>query len=431
MKCRPVVLGIGMAVSVGTWSASGAQSAPSDTLGMVAGAVADSLGAVPDTVAPPVSPPKPIPADPPSEAAPVPLVVPGRTARDTTLSPREQARRQFALGLGLERKRLNAAAIEAYKKALRYDPTYPEANYRAGMLFLTRAQVSEAAKRFEAEMRSHPGNADAARELGLALARLDQGTRAIAVLERLTHRQPDDDEAWRALAFAYKHAGRLKDAESALHRSIALKPPRSGEHRDLALLLGSTGRIEEARAQYRRASVLDPKDATVWYNFGNLERRVGRLEQALAHFRGAEARDSGFSLATQGQIDVLLRLERPAEAGETYRRWLRVRPDDHNARLEAVRLYDKIGRQDIATELAREGVRRSPRAGDSHLILGMVLGAHGDMSGALVEMRKAEALFGDGEEREKVRQMIALLRAGAKDSLRALFVADSTEHSRP
>ncbi len=431
MTCGAVALGIGMAFGVATWTPAGAETDPA---GATSGAAPIAAAAAADTTVRVAAPSPPRPAAPArdtlAESASVPLVVPGRQARaDTAASPREQARLNYRLGLTLERKRMNAAAIEAYKKALRFDPTYPGASYRAGLLFLGRGQISDAVSRFESELRAHPGDADAARELGLALARIDQSPRALVVLERLTHRQPDDDEAWRALGFVYKHAGRLKDAETALRKAIQLKPARSGEHRDLALLLGSTGRIEEARAEYRRAAALDPRDATVWYNFGNLERRAGRLEQALAHFRGAEARDSGFSLASQGQIDVLLRLERQAEAGEAYRRWLRVRPDDHNARLEAVRLFDRIGREDIAVELAREGVRRAPRAGDSHLILGMVLGSHGDMKGALAEMRKAETLFTTREEREKVRQMIALLRTGAKDSMRALFAADSTAHA--
>jgi tetratricopeptide (TPR) repeat protein len=379
------------------------------------------------------APPAPAvaPADT-GESAPAPLLVPGRPpAPDTAAESRlARARKQYELGRTFESAGGRAPAIAAYRNAVYLDPTIEDANYRMGRLFLTVGQVGEAVRCFAAEVEHHPGRADAARELGLGLARLGEHARAIAQLELLTQRRPDDGESWRALGFAYSAAGRPRDAEAALRRAIALPPDDAGEHRDLGALLAGRGRIDEARTEYRRAMAIDPKDAAVWVNLANLERRLQRAEPALADYREAERRDSTLSLAMQGEIQTLRDLGRNAEAGAVYRRLLAIHPEDLASRLDAVRLFDGLGRKDIALELARDGVRHDHASGDAHLLLGMALQASGDTRTALTEMRTGEALFRDPTGRGRAGALIASLRAEAPDSLRALFTADSVAHPR-
>jgi tetratricopeptide (TPR) repeat protein len=214
-----------------------------------------------------------------------------------------------------------------------------------------------------------------------------------------------------------------------LRRAIKLSPRRAAEHRDLAVLLASLGREDEAREEYQKALAVDPNDASVWVNLANLERRAGNLERALELYREAEQRDSNFSLAVQGQIGVLTQLKRDTEAGNIYRRWLRLRPDDHNARLEAVRHFNEAGRGDIGLELARDGVRQNRRSGDAHMIMGIALQYRGQARAALAELRSAEKFFTEPGARARVQEMIATMRAAAPDSLRAMFAADSVAHA--
>jgi len=366
------------------------------------------------------------------ETQPAPLLVPGRPGPGDTLGPNRprRAREQYRLGRSLEQMGSPAAAIAAYRSAVRLDPTIPDANLRMGQLFLGHDQLEEAVKCFAAEVLHHPGNVTATRELGLTLARLGETRRAIAQLESLTRRRPNDGDCWQALGFAYLAAKRARAAEIALRRAIVLPPSRADKHRDLGAVLAARGKEREAREQYQRAIALAPRDATSWVNLANLERRDGRLEPALEDYREAERRDSSLALALQGQIETLRDLGRHDEAGAAYRRWLRVQPADHTARLEAVRFFDSIGRRDIGVEVARDGVRQNERSGDAHLLLGMALASAENPRAALSEIRKAEALFTTAAERGRARQLIAGLRAQASDSLRELFAADSAEHAQ-
>jgi superkiller protein 3 len=340
----------------------------------------------------------------------------------------ERAREKYALGRSLEEQNQPGAAIAAYRTALLFDPALPDAAYRIGLLFLTRDVLAEAAKFFALEIQHHPENDDAVRELGLTLTRLGRHDRAIDHLTRLTKRSPNHDENWRALGFAYAAAGRKQDAEAAFRRAIQLGLRRAEEHRDLAVLLASEGRDREARAEYQLALEVEPKDATVWYNLGNLDRRAKQPQAALENFRRATAYDSTFGLAMQGEVAVLRDLKRDAEAGEVYRRWLRANPLDHETRLAAVRLYDDIGRNDVAVEIGLEGVRRAPRSAEAHRILGLAYEANSQSRLALEELRRSASLFGTGDDSLHVVKLIGTMRARAPDSLRAVFAADSAAH---
>lgn len=378
----------------------------------------------PSLLVPPGATPDSIGAPPPA-----PLIVPGRTAVDPDTVRAARARRFFLTGVALESARPGPSLL-AYDNALQLDPSYPEANYRMGLLYVGAGQVERAVRSFERELRHHPDHLGAARELALARSRLDRHEDAIAALDSLARAHPDDDETWRALGFVCKQAGRAAEAEEAYRNAIRVAPDRPGEHRDLAVLLAAEGRPDEARAELKRAIALADSDAASWYNLGNLERREQRFDAALEAYREAEARDSSLGLAVQGQVGVLLDLNRTFDAGKTYRRWLDRRPDDHSAREQAVQLFEHAGRGDIALEIARDGVAERPETPDTHVILGGTLGRRGALREALEALREAESLLHGGPGTVHVRELIAGLRAAAPDSLRGLFEADSVRHAR-
>ena len=372
------------------------------------------------------------PAGAAAPAPPIPdssIYFPRPSGVDTSLAGRQKrAREKLRMGKALERAQQPAAAILAYQSAAQIDPDVAEANYRMGMLFLSRNQIKAAAACFVQEVKHHPENQAAARQLGIAYARLGDSNSAIRQLEPIVRKHPEDAEAWAALGFAYMGAKRTGEADGALRRALSLRPGVSAWHRDLGVVLAAEGRGAEARREYRRAAELDPHDATPWINLGNLERRENRADAALEAYRAAEVRDTLSPLPLEGQIEVLKGAGRTAEAGDIYRRWLERRPDDHRARLDAVRLFDERGRSDISLEIARQGVREDPHSADAQLILGMALQSTGDWSGGLAAMRQAEVWFRAPEDKARARALIGSMRSQAPDSLRDMFVADSLAH---
>lgn len=366
------------------------------------------------------------------ESEPAPLLQPGRPNPGAQGKSREQfALEQYELGRALEAQGAPAAAIAAYRNAVRNDPKLRGAHYRMGLLFTAVGQHKAAVSEYAAEVALDPGNARVARSLGLALANDGDTTNAIRQLSRLTRRDARDTASWKALGFAYGLARRPADAERALRRALALDPRDAGAWRDLGLVLALQGRGAGAREAYGRAAKLAPRDGTAPLNLGNLEAREGRWPAALAAYREAEARDSSLALAYAGQVRALVALKRDEEAGPVYRRWLAALPDSPDTRMEAIRWFTARERHDIALELARDGVRANPRSGEAHVALGMALDAAGDVPGMLAELRRAEPLLRQPEQRDRLRATIASLRAKAPDSLRAVYAADSLAHEVP
>jgi len=119
------------------------------------------------------------------------------------------------------------------------------------------------------------------------------------------------------------------------------------------------------------------------------------------------------------------------EAGEVYRRWLALEPLQPELRMEAIRHFDAMGRKDIALELARDGVRVLPRSGEARLALGMALHEAGRERQSLAEIRHAQELLPQPEQRTRIGALVGAMRAHAPDSLRALFAADSVRYESP
>ena len=334
------------------------------------------------------------------------------------------ANQAFKDALALEQQGKAATAISAYREVVRQDSTYPEANFRMGRLLAGLDRLPEAVHAYRSELRFHDGHAAARRELGLAMVR--QGDpRGLAELESLNARHPEDDQAWQALGYAYSIAGRHADAERALRRAIGYPPERSSEHRDLGVVLATLGREADAREEYRAAIAIDDDDPATWVNLGNLEARAARWSEALTAYRSAEARDSSYALALQGQVTALDATDQFEAAAETARRWLRKRPDDHKARLEAAGRLQRIGRTRDALAVARAGVARAPGSGDARVVLATIFDVQGRPREALRELRAATRLFRDPINRGQAINLLRGTMAAAPESIRVVARQDS------
>ena len=363
----------------------------------------------------------------------VPLTVPGRTSLTDTLDAEfhRRAEEQYELAMSLEQQGVSGTAIVAYRNALRIDPTMREANYRMGLLFLKSDQVQAALECFGKEVQHHPDHRDAQREFGLTLARAGQGELAVAHLTKMVTATPNDGASWHALGYAYLAAKRPNDAERALRHALTIPPDESEKHRDLGAVLASLGRGDEARAEYHRALAMTPIDPSTWYNLGNLERHDGRPDSAIAAYRRAERADSLFRPAWQMETQTLIDDGRKSEAAETYRRWLGELPEDHGARMSAIRLFTELDRPADALGIAHDGVRFAAGDAEAHEILGTTLAAQGHWRAALEEIRQAETMFqGDPQRMPALDAVVAHLRASAPDSLRTWFAADSVATAR-
>jgi tetratricopeptide (TPR) repeat protein len=392
--------------------------------------------------APAAKPPAPPAADSAlHESQPAPLIVtpspppaaagaPPATEDTAIVNARQRAKESFGRGLMLEEQKAYSAAIISYMNAARMDPQLTGPSLRMGFLFAARQQWDAAARAFREELRRDPGSRIATREYAVTLAELGDTTRAIRMLEELSRRAPQDATVWRALGFAYTKAGRYAQAEKALRGAVALNSRYALAWRDLGVVLALLDKPAEARTAYGRALAADPTDETATVNLANLESRLGKHTEALAHYRQAEKLDSTQALAYRGQIAELVLMDREVEAGDVWRRWLAVFPDDTQVREGTARHFVRIERSDAALAVAREGVRRAPRNGEAWWLLGEVQSMTGDPVGAHTSYLEAADRFRAPADSARVAASLDTLYATAPDSLRARFAAERVAHSK-
>ena len=376
-------------------------------------------------------------APPPADSArvespPAPLILPPSTPpvtaapEDTAIvNGRQRAKEAFGRGLMLERDKAYSAAIMSYFNAAKFDPQIKGPSLRMGLLFASRQQWDPAARAFREELRRDPESVIAMREYAVTLAELGDTTRAIRMLEDLSRRAPGDATVWRALGFAYTKAGRLAPAEKSLRGAVTLNSKYALAWRDLGVVLALLDRPQEAREAYRKALAADPEDESATVNLANLESRLGRHPEALALYRKAEKLDTTQVLAYRGQIAELVTMDRETEAGDVWRRWLAAYPDDTQVRESAARHFVRVGRSDIALSVAREGVRRTPSAGEPWWLLGEVQTLTGDSTSAHGSYLEAQRRFREPADSARVAASLATLRGAASNSMRQRFAADS------
>ena len=399
--------------------------------------------ASPPAAAPAAKPPAPpVAADSAlHESSPAPLIVtPARPPAAAGAAPgiedtaivnaRKRAKEAFGRGLMLEEDKAYSAAIISYMNAARMDPQLAGPSLRVGLLFAARQQWDPAARAFREELRRDPGSRIATREYAVVLAELGDTTRAIRMLEDLSRRAPQDATVWRALGFAYTRAGRYAPAEKALRGAVALNSQYALAWRDLGVVLALRDKPVEARAAYGRALAVDPTDETATVNLANLESRLGKHSEALAHYRQAEKLDSTQVLAYRGQISELVLMDREVEAGDVWRRWLAVYPDDTQVREGTARHFVRIERADAALAVAREGVRRAPGSGESWWLLGEVQFMTGDAASAHTSFLEAAGRFRTPSDSARVAASLDTLYASAPDSLRERFAAERAARAK-
>lgn len=259
----------------------------------------------------------------------------------------------------LESRGLYREAVMAYEQAVASEPEVAEIRVRFASLLVDLGMADRAVELLASvEQLDWFGK----RVLGLALAMsaARDSTRlpeAEATLRAALAEREDDPNLQLSLAQVVNRQGRTAEAEelvARLRRSRGGSPQLAAFH---AGLLRQLGRPEEAVAVYAECAADE-------YT-GGIDCRESLVELLVELDRPAEAGDAMLGWLTDRDLDQLLRAAtllyeggRPGEALQTVQRVLRVAPDSPRARdLEAF-LLAQLGRWDEATPRLRELQRK-------------------------------------------------------------------------
>ncbi len=298
--------------------------------------------------------------------------------------------------------------------------------FQRALSALQAGNAKDAARLFQAVLRTQPKHIAALNLLGVALGRLGRNTEAIDSFDRALALAPHSVESWFGRGMTLIAAGRHRDAIASFDRAIAAKPDFTQVHLLRAKLLTDLGRhddalagvdkllviapnlaeawlgrgnilfgfkrYDEALAACDRALTLRPDLAEAWHGRGNALNELKRYDEALAAYDKALALNPHFSGAWYGRANVLGELKCYQDALGTYDKTLALSPDLVEAWIGRGNILTELNRHDEASAAFDRALDLHSNLAEAWLGRGNVLFKLGRYNEALAAYEKALAI---------------------------------------
>jgi len=175
-------------------------------------------------------------------------------------------------------------AISDYRKALDFNPDYPDAHCYLGNGLARRGQVGEAIEHYQKALDINPDYADAHYNLGIALAGQGKIDEAIVHYRKALEINPDYVDVHNNLGNALARRGQVDEAITQYRKALKILPDDADAHYNLGNALVGRGQLDEAIVHYRKVLELKPDYIDVHYKLGNALVGRGQLDEAIAHY---------------------------------------------------------------------------------------------------------------------------------------------------
>jgi len=162
--------------------------------------------------------------------------------------------------LGIARSKENnlEEAIEFYKKAVEYNPSYAPVYSNLGKDYYASGQNSEAAEAYKMAVKLEPNLPEAWHGLGTVYFAIGWLDDAITAWRRAIEVKPDFSEAYNNLGVAYAAKGRYYTAIDAYQKAIESNSNYSDAYYNLGLVYEVTNQLKNACAAYEKAIEINP-----------------------------------------------------------------------------------------------------------------------------------------------------------------------------
>lgn len=219
----------------------------------------------------------------------------------------------YSLGLAQLEAGDAGEATAAFRRALRYRPSYPESEYALGVALLSNSQdPQEAAVRFRSVIARRSSFADAYTGLGVAQFLSQNDEEALGSLRTAVILNGASTVARHGLGASFARLGEYDSAIVQLTAALELDPTAHESQYLRGWVQLWNGEYSPAAADFRAT----PQYAAAPYGLGAALFLGGRLEEAIASYRQAAP---SFPAAYTDLATALLLSGRAAEAVEEFR----------------------------------------------------------------------------------------------------------------
>jgi Flp pilus assembly protein TadD len=194
----------------------------------------------------------------------------------------------YAVGFELDADGRRQEAIQHYREFIRLRPDDIDvirAYVLLGRALMTEGQLEPAGEAFRQAVRRQPTRVEAQAGLADVLLKQERFDEAVLAYREYVRQQPNDPRAHSGLGIAL--VGRELDNEAVpeFARAVELEPNNAGNHYNLGNALATTGRLDEAVNEYRRGLKLAPTHVALHNALGLVLAARGQSNEALAEFR--------------------------------------------------------------------------------------------------------------------------------------------------
>lgn len=285
-----------------------------------------------------------------------------------------------------------AAAVEAYRSAIDYDPDDDELRFELAELYIALEQAQNAIRTVEDLLLRNPDSVKANLILANAYFGNRQPERAIPYFRHVVGLTPDDEQVRLHLAIALVRVGEVDLAADQLKELLNRNPDSVPGRLAMARLYRETGLNQLAVEQYRDLLRRHPDVDQAYLELGLLYEELKEWQQALDVFSEVlQERPLDFALRHH-LARIYVGMKRYDDALEELNVIVALKPEDFDARRKIGLIYLEQQRWAEAVELFSEMLTLSPDLDPARYYLGTAYERQEEWQDAL------DAFLGIGRE---------------------------------
>ncbi len=256
-----------------------------------------------------------------------------------------------------------------------------------------------------------------------------RGDDAARIANLVLSARPRTAQAHRILGLCHLQTGDLPAAEAALRAAQKLDRADEAIALDLADLLAATSRAAAAETILRAALAANRRSVPLSVALANLLTVTARPEDALRLLAALPAPASRDHAVIAAQANAFKVVGRPESALAAHRRAAELYPESAVAHHNLAATLGDLGHFAAAAQSSTRALARGGRAPQTFLVHARALLGTGRLDEAEAAFR--EAVRGDAQNLDAVRELVQLIWMRREDSAAALAVLDAVIAAQP
>jgi len=293
------------------------------------------------------------------------------------------------LGVAYAEKGDFAKAMEQFNIVLKIDPNDDMANFNVARVLEERGMKDQALAGYREVLKIGIDKlmiSNAYCAIGRLLAAKGDYEEALDSFAQGIKLKPNNGELHISMASTLMEMGKVEDAIGVFQTAVTLKPDAK-LYNNLGLAFTSVGNAEGAMNSYKTAIWHDPNNAEAHYNYGNLLLALEKPAQAAGEYEKAIKAKPTYAKAYGNLAVALSIMGKTDEAIETNRFVISLEPNDANLYYNLAGILEGKGRVDEAIESLRKVIELVPDDLSARTDLANYLLGQGKIDEAMEEFR--------------------------------------------